>query len=82
MSHTHRVDYYSPIKEGNLAIWDNTDGLWEGILLTELRQWEKDNTVWSHLYVESAKAQLNGSYQELEGRGMRWCWSKGLNFHL
>ena len=39
-------------KEWNLAICDNMDGP-EGIILSEISQREKEDTVWFHLYMES-----------------------------
>ena len=44
-AHTHNVILFHH-KEGNLAICDNIDGLWE------------TNTVLSHLYMESKKTNL------------------------
>ena len=56
-----------------------------GIMLIEISQTEKANTVWCHLYVESKKQQTSG-YNKKETDSMdienKWvidCWGKRSN---
>ena len=58
-------EYYSAIiiqKEGNPAICNNMDGSWGH----DAAKWNKTNTVWHHLNVESNKAEVT----ETKSRGV------------
>lgn len=49
---THAQEYYTAIKQDDCAIWDNTDDL-EGIMLNEISQIRRTNTILFYSYVES-----------------------------
>ena len=56
----HTMEYYSPTKKSKIipffaATWMNL----EIIILSEVSQKVKTNTVWYHFYVESKKIQIN-----------------------
>ena len=72
-------------KQTNLAVCDNMD-IYRGIMLNEISQVEKENTVWFYLYVESkkmkpnkqnkTKTDLDTETQPGLVRGGKWWWKK------
>ena len=51
----YTMEYYSAIEKNDILPFAATWIDLEGILLSEIRQTEKTNTVWYHLYVEYKK---------------------------
>ena len=90
MVYVYNELFFSHKKEEHLAICDNTDDL-EGIMLSEINQTRKTNTIWSHLYVESLKKRKEPIYIENhwwlpeagdEGWANGWRESKGYEFSV
>ena len=51
--HIYSMEYYSAIKKNEILSFATTSLDLEGIILGEINQTEKDNTVWSFLHMKS-----------------------------
>lgn len=78
------MEYYWAIKRRKSIVttWMNL----EGLMLSEISQTEKDNTVWPHSHVESKKTQLQKLSRWVVSRGGQWGngwgWLNGTDFQL
>ena len=73
MWYIYTIEYYSAIKKKGTLPFTTTWMELEGIMLSEISQTEKTNTVWSHLYVESKKTELIETENSLVvARGGSW----------